>query len=142
MIRVRQRGAREAGRVLERIADGLDAPEQAFDGVLDDVFDVQKEWWSTLGRGSWPADKPSTLEQDRRTGLDTALMRDRGGLEAASTRRGAAGQEIAVSSELLFAVTVPYAAPLASQGRSAVVEATDRDAERFAETFLTALLDD
>lgn len=136
MIRVRETGRREAVAMLDRLADRLERPGPVMRELVDDVLDLQRQWWATDGRGTWA---PSTDPGE--------LMHESGDLEAAATRRGARGQDVVVGLDtLLFEVTLPHAEPLArGSGRRAprgsVLNPTDRDADRLADSFLDHLLE-
>lgn len=142
ILSIRAVGLDDAIGDLGDLADRLTGGRDVMDALVDPLLELQQEWWNSAGRGTWAPDKPQTIERDRRDGQSTELMHGTDALERASTTRDAPGQRIDLQDDALtFEIELPYAGPLQDNGRSAVLDVSDRDAERLATAYLDQLID-
>jgi len=126
----RARGVADCHQLLDGVADRLAG--DTLEEFLPSVLEVQRDWWASLGRGTWDG---HDLERSGR-------------LRAAMTEEGAAGQRVDVSGDELvfgFADDGPgdpglYGRVLAARGLEPIADPADADAEELAEDYALALV--
>lgn len=123
---IRNEGVEDTYELLAGIADRARDASPAFDQVASDIFAAQRKWWLLEYGGR--------EEKEVRAGENPAYMVQTGGLLAASTVRGAGGQDVQVGPDyVLISNTHPLAAIHEGQGRPVLGDPTARDADKHAE---------
>jgi len=129
-------GDREARTLLDGIAGRLERPAAGLAELIDDVFVIQRRYWDAEFGGK--------TDKQKRRGRDPRFMQETGGLHAAATRRGAAGQHIETGPEYLFVTLAGRMIGLAEmhrkRGREVFGEPSQADSHRTAEKFSRYIL--